>query len=176
MMPILTRPFHGRLMVLHPPAPSPVTNISSYMAKLAWEPTVWDVVIVCEGHEFKGTRSILSRVPFFEAALAGGFQEGGAARVEIRDAGVAAFRIVWHYLYTDDCSRVANLAAAELLDVLSLAKRFELPVVAQACSRRLVELVPALPAGTLVDVFRAALLHELRTLRDACHNRVGEVG
>ena len=38
-----------------------------------------------------------------------------------------------------------------------------------------VELVPALPAGTLVDVFRAALLHELRALRDACHDRVGEV-
>ena len=122
------------------------------------------------------TRSILSRVPFFEAALASGFQEGDHARVEIRDAGVAAFRAVWHYLYTDDCARVTTLVTAEVLDVLSLAKRFELPVVALACSRRLVELVPAMPAGTLVEVFRTALLHELHALRDACHDRVGEVG
>jgi hypothetical protein len=165
------------IKLMHFPTPSPVSTLGGHMTKLAWEPNAWDVLVVCAGEDFKGNSVILTRVPFFEAALADGFQEGAAARVEIREAGIAAFRAVWHYIYTDDCARISELqVAAELLDGLSLAQRFELPVVALASSRRLIELVPTLPPDVLVHVFRVAKLHEQAVLREACHHRMGEIG
>ena len=109
--------------------------------------------------------------------LAGGFRESETARLEIGDAGVAAFRAVWHFLYTDDSARIADLRLpAELLEVLSLAERFELPAVEQACARRLSELVPDMAAEVLLVVLRAAKVHELRSLRAACHDRISETG
>ena len=109
--------------------------------------------------------------------LASGFREGETARIDIGDASVAAFRAVWRFLYTDDVARFAELREpAELLDVLSLADRFELPAVAQACGQRLSALVHALPAKVVLGVLRAAKLHELRGLHSACHERISEVG
>ena len=147
------------------------------MEKIAWEPSVWDVLVVCDGEEFKGNRSILGRVPFFEAALAGRFREGEQARVEIRDACAAAFRAVWHYLYTDDCVRIAALAKlSDLMDVLSLGERFGLPPVLLTCGEQLAGLVPTLTSEELIAAIRAAKLHTLRSLYGACRDRIGQVG
>ena len=147
------------------------------MAELAWNPRSWDVVVVCAGEEFRGTLSILRRVPFFDAALAPGFSEGAAGRLEVADARIAAFRAVWHYLYTDDCARVAALEEVDdLLDLLSLAGRFELVAVAQAGSRRLTELLPSLEAPAVIRVLAAARLHGLGGLRQACQDRAGAIG
>ena len=64
----------GKAIVMHLPDASPIQSVGSYMAKLAWEPAVWDVVVTCAGEELKGNRCILSRVPFFAAALDGRFR------------------------------------------------------------------------------------------------------
>ena len=42
--------------------------------------------MTCAGEEFKGNRTVLGRIPFFAAALAGGFREGEAARVDVGEA------------------------------------------------------------------------------------------
>ena len=147
------------------------------MTKLAWEPEKWDVVVVCADQEFKGNSSVLSRVPFFKAALSNGFAESDAKRIPIGNTSVAAFRAVWHYLYTDDSVSVAKLdAAAELLDVLSLGKRFELPLLTQASNRRLIQIMPTLPPDVLCQVFRVAKLHEQPNLYAACQHWIGEIG
>ena len=71
------------------------------------------------------------------------------------DAGAEAFRIIWHYIYTDDCGRLAELEEFGVgMDVLSLAERFELFAVTQACGKRLAELLrtPALQPDELIQV------------------------
>ena len=135
----------------------------------------WDVLVVCAGQEFKGSRNILRRVPFFDAALCGSFQEGATHRVEIHDSSAAAFSVVWHFIYTDDCCRVAELGAdnfTDLLDVLSLSKRFELHAMMQGCSRRLAEVVPALSSNKLIEAFSAARTYDLSRLQEACSDRI----
>jgi hypothetical protein len=134
-------------------------------------------VVVCAGEELKGNRCVLDRVPFFEAALAGGFREGAEARLEINDVCPAALRAVWHYIYTDDCVRIAELGTmAELMDALSLADRFALPLVLQASADRLSDFVPTLAADELVAVLRASKLHTLLNLGASCRDRIGEIG
>merc|ERR1712224_998370 len=124
------------------------------------------------GEEFKGNRCILNRFVFFEAALGAGFREGEESRLEIGDACAAAFRAVWHYLYTDDCTRLAALATvAELTDVLSLGERFGIPMVQQACAKNLSSLLPQLASAELITVLRAAKLYKLHNLNIACRDR-----
>ena len=48
---------------------------------------------MCAGEEFKGMRNILSRVPFFRAALCDGFRESDAARVEICETTAPAYDV-----------------------------------------------------------------------------------
>ena len=55
---------------------------------VAFRQVTRQVTVVCAGEDFKGCRSVLSRVPFFRAALGAGFREGEAARLEIKDAGL----------------------------------------------------------------------------------------
>ena len=83
------------VMVVHLPT-SPVSALGSYMAELAWNPRSWDVVVVCAGEEFRGTLSILRRVPFFDAALSSGFSEGAAGRLEVADARIASSTVRLH--------------------------------------------------------------------------------
>ena len=64
----------------------------------------------------------------------------------------------------------------ELLDVLALAKRFELPAMAQACGRKLAFLAPKLEPDSLLKVLRAAKVHALRRLQEACFDSISAIG
>jgi len=167
------------VVVMHFPDASPVRKMDHYLAKLAWEPADWDFLVTCAGEEFKGIRHILNRVPFFEAALTGRFEEGKAQRVEIHDARIKAFRAVWHYIYTDEWhpDDTYDLDIDELIDALSLAKRFELAALLQLVGEELAEVgLDLLGKGDLLKVLRAATLYKLRNLRMLCCDRISEIG
>jgi len=94
-----------------------------------------DAVVMCGASRWPVHRCVLSvGSPVFKAMLKGGLREASEATVRIDDAPVAAVEALLHYIYAGSIDRADS--GIDVLELMPLAHRFELPVLLELCMEK----------------------------------------
>lgn len=106
-------------------------RLSTYCGALFAQSNDADVVLVIgsasQQKEIFAHSLLLRRSGYFKAALSPGFEESLTHRIVIDDIQPALFEILVAALYTDELPQSPCLRPEELLDMLSLCRRFLFP-------------------------------------------------
>eukprot|EP00929_Paragymnodinium_shiwhaense_P088806 TRINITY_DN49112_c0_g1_i2.p1 TRINITY_DN49112_c0_g1~~TRINITY_DN49112_c0_g1_i2.p1 ORF type:complete len:293 (-),score=57.86 TRINITY_DN49112_c0_g1_i2:155-1033(-) len=114
---------------------------------------------------------LLTRVPYFEAALGSSFQEGLTKHIHIDDVPSRLLFPLLKALYTDQIENADAFGLADVVDMLGLCRRFQFPPL---FSKMLVDIAqPLLSWGANVtEVLVKAMGNELSDLQKACLDKV----
>lgn len=103
-----------------------------------------------------------ARSPVFRIMLSTAMVEASQNRIELSDASGVAVKAFLDFLYTDEWPVDA---AQELnLEVVALAKKYEVKSLVEACSQHLIN---NLAASNVLDVLKVGYLHDLDRVKDA---------
>lgn len=105
-----------------------------------------DVVIVARAEdgsskEFPSHLTILARSPVFERMFTGSFSEGSSRRVEIPVAKAKFVEALRHYLYTDEMDLAEEWTARDLVELMALCDKYEVPPAFQVAYNKLMECI-----------------------------------
>jgi hypothetical protein len=136
--------------------------LNAHSATLSKTAEFSDVDFLVGEETFKGHRFILSRVPFFAAAMCSGCAEQGRGKIEIQEASADAFRFVLLAIDSGDFTFVEQQNDAELLRAsVTLAHRFGMRRFKDKAASRLADIVAnEMIAEAVASWFAFARLYE----------------
>lgn len=155
-----------------------VPAVAHHVETMCWKPEFADMTVTVGTDTFEGHRVIVSRLPFFAAALRSEFTEAQSANIVIRDVDPATFRILWRAIYTDNLEFVKSENDEDLLwRVLPVTHRFEFGALHDVVVHRLGEMVDqSLTPESVPSSLALARRYAAPQLQEQCLSFIREYG
>jgi speckle-type POZ protein len=142
--------------------------LAGHLQKVISDSRYCDVIISCgtPSVHFSLHKAALScRCEYFTAMLSNPFEESTAAEIDLEGMSPEALGALVSFLYTDDITVTPPLRLEAEIEVLTVADRFLLPNLGDAC---MVSLVSKIDLDNVISIIEIAEKYSLDSLRRHC--------
>ncbi len=137
-------------------------NIRQGLHSLYQDEALADVIIICQGQEFKAHKVVLaSQSPVLRKMFEVDMKEKETNIVEMTDIGPEVVSALLAYIYTGEAPNVETLAK----DLLMVAHKYEIPRLLTVCQEQLIN---KLELSNALEIYSSAKLYGADKLQKVC--------